>query len=154
MPVVSAPKPTWVSENAPRRRWTGTNDDRQPWERQRGESHKAYAAYRAFRDRGPDRSLVGARAIERRWSSAWGWRERTDAWDAERYRRRDEALLNGLSPVFDERAPASDELDASDLAAVLDKLEAGLPDLPTLLDQLEAHSPFADVLHQLDESPP
>jgi hypothetical protein len=70
--------------------------DVQPWERARGESGKAYAAFRRFRDLGPARSLVGARKIERRWSYTWRWAERAEAWDDELWRRYDAQLLEAL----------------------------------------------------------
>jgi hypothetical protein len=68
----------------------------QPWDRERGESAKAYASFRRFRDEGPSRSLVGRRKIERRWSYRWRWFERAGSWDDVRWRREDEQLLAAL----------------------------------------------------------
>jgi hypothetical protein len=71
-----------------------------------GESAKSYAAFRRFRDRGAERTLVGCRSVERRWSWKHSWRERAEAWDDEVARRHDEALLGGqLPPVLDEPPP-------------------------------------------------
>lgn len=70
-----------------------TRGERPPWERIRGESAKAYEAFRRFRDAGSRRSLAGCRSIERRWSWRWRWAERAGEWDAERWRRADELLL-------------------------------------------------------------
>ena len=72
-------------------------DSTRPWEREFGESAKAYAAFRRFRDLGVTRSLSGCRSIERRWSWRWRWAERAGAWDAEVFRRKDEALLAAVA---------------------------------------------------------
>lgn len=59
-----------------------------PWERQKGESAQAFAAFLVYLQMGADRSLsaVGqrlgkSRALMERWSSANGWVERCRAWD-------------------------------------------------------------------------
>ena len=67
---------------------------RQPWEREPGETDKAWRAFQAFRDAGPDRSLVGTyravygrpeaekvRPFFRTWSSRHSWDDRVEAWD-------------------------------------------------------------------------
>lgn len=61
-----------------------------PWERQDGESAKAYEAFQLYRDASPsDRSLrklaeqIGkSRTLIERWSSGHEWGERVAAWDA------------------------------------------------------------------------
>lgn len=72
----------------------------QPWEQQPGESSEAYAAFRAYRDLGPDRSILKAYAQLRpkagsrkapapanapgswkRWAQQWRWKERVEAYD-------------------------------------------------------------------------
>lgn len=76
-----------------------------PWERQRGESGKAFAAFCVYRDMGAKRSLrevcrilsrdkttVKQRHIED-WSSRWRWVERATAWDDELDRRAREAQV-------------------------------------------------------------
>ena len=52
-----------------------TTPERPTWARMRGESAKAYEAFRRYRDAGPHRSLLGCRSIERRWSWRWHWAE-------------------------------------------------------------------------------
>src|SRR5215467_5679024 len=64
-----------------------------PWERQPGESARAFAAFCLFRDIGPRRSLreccrrfYGDRTMSNlgqssTWSGKWQWVERCRAWD-------------------------------------------------------------------------
>jgi hypothetical protein len=65
-----------------------------PYERQLGESSKAFAAFCIYRDRGPGRTLLEAcrqfygkptanlRQLET-WSTRWNWVSRVKAWDDE-----------------------------------------------------------------------
>ena len=61
-----------------------------PWERQKGESDKAFEAFSIYRDMGADRSLraVGqklgkSRALMERWSVSYKWLERVRAYENE-----------------------------------------------------------------------
>lgn len=65
-------------------------DDRKPWEKQKGESYKAFEAFTIFRDLGSNRSLQKVAnelskslTLIRRWYTKWSWRDRVDAWDEE-----------------------------------------------------------------------
>lgn len=60
----------------------------QPWERQKGESAQAFEAFSLYLEMGADRSIraVGQRLGKSRqqigkWSSAYNWVERCQAWD-------------------------------------------------------------------------
>lgn len=60
------------------------------WERQPGETDKAFQAFVLYRDAGPMRSVTNiglaldkSRTLIGRWSSDWGWVERASAWDDE-----------------------------------------------------------------------
>jgi len=63
----------------------------EPWERQPGETNKAYYAFTLYRDMGYKRSLVkvgqkyggnrNIRALMERWSSQYNWVERVTAYD-------------------------------------------------------------------------
>jgi hypothetical protein len=60
----------------------------QPWERQPGESSRAYEAARLYFEMGPGRSLVAvgqkvgkSRGLIERWSARWNWRERAAGYD-------------------------------------------------------------------------
>lgn len=59
-----------------------------PWERQPGESEKAYEAFCIYRDAGQERSinmvyktLAKSRTLISNWSSRWKWVERVSAYD-------------------------------------------------------------------------
>lgn len=65
----------------------------QPWERQDGETAKAYEAFSEYRDMGADRSLakVGqklgkSKAQMEKWSKKYGWVARAEEWDREQDR--------------------------------------------------------------------
>ena len=61
-----------------------------PWDRQEGESEKAYEAFVIYRDMGSERSqtavskeLSKSRHLIGRWSSRWNWQDRVFAYDNE-----------------------------------------------------------------------
>ncbi len=64
------------------------------WDRQTGESGKAYAAFAAYRDLGPSQRSIAkaARQLGKHkvtlevWSRRWRWVARVDAWDQEQER--------------------------------------------------------------------
>lgn len=61
-----------------------------PWERQKGESEKAYEAFAAYRDMGQGRTISAvvkklekSRTLIDRWKDRWDWQERVRAYDNE-----------------------------------------------------------------------
>ena len=61
-----------------------------PWERQKGESEKAFEAFAAYRDMGPERTISAvvkklekSRTLIDRWKERWDWQERVRAYDNE-----------------------------------------------------------------------
>jgi hypothetical protein len=59
-----------------------------PWERQPGESGRAFAAFVAYRDTGDSRSYTGvaqtlhkSRTLVARWGTRWRWQNRLSAWE-------------------------------------------------------------------------
>ncbi len=76
------------------------------WDRQAGESAKAFQAFGIYRDLGPARSLlrVGqelgkARALLERWSSKYSWTTRARDWDSELDRRAREAQAAAIQAM-------------------------------------------------------
>lgn len=82
------------------------SDERQPWERIEGETDRAYAVFECYRDLGPaNRSLletarrmypsVAEKSTERqrcpnsvnKWSKAFEWQKRAQAWDDDKRKR-------------------------------------------------------------------
>lgn len=61
-----------------------------PWERQKGESEKAFEAFAVYRDMGAKRTFIAvaeklrkSESLIRRWKCTWNWEERTRAYDNE-----------------------------------------------------------------------
>lgn len=83
-----------------------------PWEKQYGESAKAFGAFTVYRDLAPaDRSLreVGIRlkrssSMIERWSAAFQWVRRVGAWDSEVDRIRRERQLDQVRQMADRHA--------------------------------------------------
>lgn len=76
-----------------------TVDTRKPWERQRGETAKAFQGFVTYRNLGPGQRTIAKAAIElgksagllHTWSAKHGWVERALEWDVERDRLSREA---------------------------------------------------------------
>ena len=69
-------------------------NDTKPWERQGGESVKAFEAFTVYLEMGEDRSLRAvsqrlgkSKALMERWSSAYQWVERVASYDADVQRK-------------------------------------------------------------------
>lgn len=69
--------------------------EREPWERQKGESHRAWHAFQTYRDMGAgNRSarkvaeqLAISGALARRWSTDWNWVHRCEQYDHDEDKR-------------------------------------------------------------------
>lgn len=91
-----------------------------PWERQPRESFQAFAAFKAYRDLGYERTvakvLVGLgkkpnyRSTCEKWSIAWAWRIRAGAWDAHEDRRERETALDAAELKAREKLSVADGL--------------------------------------------
>lgn len=75
-----------------------------PWERQPGESLKAYEAFAIYRDMGKERTipkvaeqLSKSVSLMNRWSQANHWVERVTAWDLEADRQATQKLLKDIA---------------------------------------------------------
>lgn len=82
------------------------NIHREPWERQEGESARAFEAFAKYRDMGASRNLravgqeVGkSRGTIEKWSSLWKWVDRSAAWDAEQDRIARQEQINEIKKM-------------------------------------------------------
>lgn len=78
----------------------------EPWERQKGETSRAYEAFAAYRDLGPNRSQSktskklgkNSRTIAD-WSTKYDWVKRAAAWDAEQDRLARQAQIDEIKKM-------------------------------------------------------
>lgn len=85
---------------------TKGNTPPEPWERQKGESARAYEAFTTYRDMGAGRShnkvvqkLGKNRATISLWSSKYDWVKRVNAWDAEQDRITRQAQIEEIKKM-------------------------------------------------------
>lgn len=126
-----------------------------PWERQEGETPRAWAAFVVYRDMGPARSYGKVRDAQgkapgyvrqiEKWSSTNRWVNRVAAWDAEQDRVTREARLqslrNGVTEMQERQVRAAQRDQAAlDVIAMklLERLERGDLDLLGQLDTMPA----------------
>jgi hypothetical protein len=82
-----------------------------PWEKQIGETDKAFAAFVLFRDEAADRtyqkvadSLQCSHANVRQWAYRWKWRDRVDAFDRDVDEKHREAMARGRTEMRERQA--------------------------------------------------
>lgn len=96
--------------------------ERNPWDRRDGETGRAYAAFRLFRDAGPLRTLAAVVGFRRRtvedWSSTWDWHARATAWDDARHMLTDAARLEAIRTMHDTHQRAGRVAMSKALAAL------------------------------------
>lgn len=124
------------------------------WERQKGESTKAYEAFTIYRDMGASRScrkvaeqLGKSTGLLERWSRVHEWQKRVSAWDAEQDRLARQAQIDeikkmrkrhtdmatamlakaarALTKIPDDEIKASDVSKMVDTAAKLERISRG-----------------------------
>lgn len=114
--------------------------ERHPWDRLPGETSKAYAAFRTWRDLGVRRALGSipgtSLAMARRWSTAHCWAARAVAWDDETARLEDLDRLEALRSMHSNHARAARAVQQFALAALarLDIESASPADVARLLE--------------------
>jgi hypothetical protein len=97
-----------------------SDEPRTPWQRQPGESTKAFAAFCLYRDLGPGRSVVGAyrqrtgkesaRQADGRWNDwarRWHWPARAATWDDEQDWLKVQAQLKKIEETAERHANLS-----------------------------------------------
>lgn len=92
--------------------------ERRAWDRLERESPKAYEAFRAYRDQGTARTLVGLPGHHRQWSVKWNWSARATAWDDELHMLDDRRRLEAIRTMHDQHTRAARAALAKGLAAL------------------------------------
>lgn len=101
--------------------------ERRAWDRLPGETSKAHAAFRVYRDAGPLRTLASVdgsanvRTAER-WSQQHRWGERAVAWDDECHALDDQRRLDSLRTMHDTHQRAA-RLAMSKAVAALQSID-------------------------------
>ena len=100
--------------------------ERNPWDRRDGETSKAYAAFRQYRDLGPLRTVEQMRGVGRtsaeRWSARWDWQARAVAWDDATHMADDARRLEAIRTMHDTHQRAG-RVAMSKALAALQRLE-------------------------------
>lgn len=121
----------------------------EPWERQEGETPKAYEAFTVYRDMGIQRSvrkvareLSKSETLMARWSGAYDWVDRVAAWDSEQDRVARQQQLDDIKKMRKKHANIAD--------AMLIKAAAALKRIPT--DEIKATdiSRMVDIASRLE----
>lgn len=96
-----------------------------PWERQKGESEKAYEAFTTYRDMGAKRSvsavserLSKSRQLISRWKSTWSWDERCREWDNQLQREAKKAAAEELRKMSQRHVKIAMQLQSAAVQAL------------------------------------
>lgn len=96
-----------------------------PWERQKGESEKAYEAFAAYRDMGEKRTFVAVAeklgksdTLIRRWKVRWNWQERVRAYDNELEREARAKVIKARKDMVDRHINIAMQLQKKALEAL------------------------------------
>lgn len=124
----------------------GEMDDIRPWDRQPGETSKAYEAFVTYRDLGGKRTLreVGeilgkSEQVLSVWSTKNHWVSRSSAWDSMPSRKTEEAYAEMAADIAAQHRALSDKLMAR-LSRNLDLLPEGAdPTIKWSTAQAAAH---------------
>ena len=78
-----------------------------PWERQKGESEKAFEAFSLYRDKGASRTLISVAeelqksyTLIRRWCDRWNWEDRVRDYDNDLEREAKKNAQKGLRDMY------------------------------------------------------
>lgn len=96
-----------------------------PWERQKGESEKAYEAFSLYRDKGTDRTITAvvkelskSRSLIDRWKSRWEWEDRVREYDNDQERKVKKEAEKGLRQMYNRQVKVAMTMQAKALAAL------------------------------------
>lgn len=107
-------------------------DDIQPWDRQKGETHKAYEAFWEYCRLGPKRSLTKtsqslhkSREMLGEWSRKWHWVERSRQYDSYLVRAEIEESREAIKKMRQNQITTGKFLQSKALEALKTKAESG-----------------------------
>lgn len=134
------------------------------WERQDGETPKAYAAFCVYRDLGPDRSMAKtgetlgkSQGLMEEWSAKYEWVKRAAAWDEEQDRVARKAQMDEIIKMRKRHAriaqtaleKVSTALDNIDPKNISNSDIARLMDTASKLERL-SRGDVGDVMEERD----
>ncbi len=142
-------------------------NDHEPWQKRPGESEPAYAAFLAFRDAGPARTVLGlgkslakTRQLLDGWCQKHHWRARCAAWDAHLQRAADTSKIKRTRQMIEQhgqgavllrnlalRAMQPQPLVDKDGFPVLDRNGGAVMKPPTLRDLGGAAAAMSQAIH-------
>lgn len=115
----------------------------EPWERQKGETARAYEAFVAYRDMGAERShnkvvqtQGKSRATIGAWSSKYEWVKRAAAWDAEQDRIARQAQIDEIKRMRKRHADLANAMliKAADALKSIPKDEIKATDISRMVE--------------------
>lgn len=117
--------------------------EQEPWDRQPGESTKAYEAFAIYRDLGPARSvrrvsqqLGKSRTLIGRWCTDYDWVKRCEAWDAEQDRIARQEMLADMAATRKKQRKNAKRMQERGME-FLESVVAGEPALKDIVQLLK-----------------
>ena len=135
-----------------------------PWEQQNGEGAKAFEAFCIYRDLGPSRSLAKvakrlgkSNTLIERWSAAYDWVNRCNAWDLEQDRVARQQQLDEIKKMRKRHAAVAQKA-LEKIAEALEMIDttrmgsAGMASLMETASKLEriSRGDVGDVIEERD----
>ena len=115
-----------------------SRDDTMPWERQKGESEKAFEAFALYRDMGTDRTITAvvnelgkSRSLIDRWKDRWKWKERVKEYDVDNDRKAKKAVEKSITEMYSRQTKIALQIQAKALEALntLDPKDMSIRDI-------------------------
>ena len=110
---------------APARQTAGPDSARPPWDRQPGESAKAFAAFECYKLMGPRRSVVKVAgeigrhpSLIRRWCQRHHWVDRALAWDGAQAKEVEALLSHAREQALKRRVEAGEHVEKLGMLAI------------------------------------
>ncbi|MCM1530109.1 MAG: hypothetical protein NC093_08965 [Alistipes sp.] len=146
-----------------------------PWERQKGESEKAYEAFANYRDMGENRTDVAVAnklrkscTLIRRWKKLWDWAERVRAYDNWLEKSARQKIVKNRQDMIDRHIRIAKDLQGKALSALqnadldemsfkdirevlkmateLERITQGMAEVESTPKEQESRTSFADII--------